>query len=72
MSFFVQAASAFAADVRSLVDDMSRGFVVGGVAGAVVVVLRKARIPDAKRSLILSRWTLAGVIAFLLFILIFD
>lgn len=72
MSFFAQAASAFAADVRSLVDDMSRGFVVGGVAGAVVVVLRKARIPDAKRSLILSRWTLAGVIAFLLFILVFD
>jgi hypothetical protein len=72
VSYFVQAASAFAADVRALVDDVSRGFVVGGVAGAIVVVFRKARIPDAKRSLILSRWTLAGVIAFLLFILIFD
>lgn len=72
MSFFVQAASATATDVRSLVDDISRGFVVGGVAGAIVVVLRKARIPEAKRSLILSRWTLAGVIAFLLFIWILD
>jgi len=39
VSFFVQAASAFAADVRSLVDDMSRGFVVGGVAGVVAFLL---------------------------------
>lgn len=72
MSFIVQAAAALAADARSFVDDIGRGFVLGGVAGAIVVVLRKSRIPAANQTLVLSRWALAGVVAFLLFLLVLQ
>ena len=72
MSSIVHAAAALAADIRSFVDDVGRGFVLGGVAGAIVVVLRKSRIPAASQPLILSRWTLAGVVAFLSLLLLFK
>jgi hypothetical protein len=72
VSFFVQAAAALAADARSFLDDLGRGFVLGGVAGAIVVVLRKSRIPAARQTLVLSRWTLAGIVAFWLFLSVFK
>jgi hypothetical protein len=71
VSFIVQVATTLVAEVRSPVDDVGRGFVVGGVAGAIVVVLRRSRLPPSRQVLVLSRWTLAGVVAFLLFVLAF-
>lgn len=69
MFLIAQVVAAVTADVRSFVDDIGRGFVLGGVAGAIVVVLRRSRIPVASQALVLSRWTLAGVVVFLLFVL---
>jgi hypothetical protein len=61
VSFFVQAASTLAADVRSLVDDLGRGFMSGGIAGAVYVVLCRSRSAHARQALVISACGLVGV-----------
>jgi hypothetical protein len=58
--FFIQAASAFATDVRSFVDDLGRGFMSGGIAGAVYVLLCHSRASQARQAVVVSACGLAG------------
>jgi hypothetical protein len=61
VSFFVQAATTLAADVRSFVDDLGRGFMSGGIAGAFYVLLCHSRSSQARQALVVSACGLAGV-----------
>jgi hypothetical protein len=61
VSFFIQATTTLAADVRSLVDDLGRGFMSGGIAGAVYVVLCRSRSAQARQALVISACGLVGV-----------
>ncbi|HYI81206.1 MAG TPA: hypothetical protein VEW67_10135 [Thermoleophilaceae bacterium] len=61
MSFFVQAANALATDVRSFVDDMGRGFMSGGIAGAIYVLLCRSRSSQARQAMVVSACGLVGV-----------
>jgi hypothetical protein len=61
VSFFIQAASTLAADARSLVDDLGRGFMSGGIAGAVYVVFCRSRSSQARQALVISVCGLVGV-----------
>lgn len=72
MSFIAHAAAALAADVRSFSDDISQGFVLGGIVGAFVVVRQKARLSASRQTLVVSRWALAGAIVFPPAMLVLD
>jgi len=61
VSFFVQAANALATDVRSFVDDMGRGFMSGGIAGAIYVLLCRSRSSQARQAMVVSACGLVGV-----------
>jgi len=61
VSFFIQAASTLAADVRLFVDDLGRGFMSGGIAGAIYVLLCRSRSSQARQALVVSACGLAGV-----------
>ena len=61
MSFFIQAASTLATDVRSFVDDLGRGFMSGGIAGAIYVLLCRSRSSQARHALVVSACGLVGV-----------
>lgn len=61
MSFFVQAANTLAADVRLFVDDLGRGFMSGGIAGAIYVLLCRSRSSQARQALMVSACGLVGV-----------
>jgi hypothetical protein len=66
VSFFVQAANTLAADARSFGDDLGRGFMSGGIAGAVYVVLCRSRSAQSRQALVVSACGLAGVAVVLL------
>lgn len=72
MTSIFQLATTAVAEIRTFVDDIGRGFVLGGVAGAFVVVRQKARLPAFRQTLIASRWALAGAILFPLLMLSLD
>jgi hypothetical protein len=61
VSFFIQAANTLAADARSFVDDLGRGFMSGGIAGAIYVVLCRSRSSQARQALVVSACGFAGV-----------
>lgn len=61
MSFFLQAANTLATDVRSFVDDLGRGFMSGGVAGAIYVLLCRSRPSQARQAVVVSACGLVGV-----------
>ena len=61
MSLIAQAATTLAADVRSFVDDLGRGFMSGGIAGAVYVVISRSRSSATRQALVVSACGLAGV-----------
>jgi hypothetical protein len=61
VSIFIQAASTLATDVRSFVDDLGRGFMSGGIAGAIYVLLCRSRSSQARQALVVSACGLAGV-----------
>jgi hypothetical protein len=56
----VQAASTLAAAFRSLLEDVVLGFASGGIAGALVRVVRGSAWTDPRASLVVSRWALFG------------
>lgn len=68
MTPLFQVAATLVAEIRTLVDDIERGFVLGGVAGAIVVVLRRARLSPDKYLLVAARLTLFLTVIFLLVI----
>ncbi len=72
MNLIFQLATTVVAEMRTLVDDIGRGFVLGGVAGAFVVVRQKAHLAASRQTLVASRWALAGAIVFPLLMLILD
>ncbi len=72
MSPFFQTAAAFVAEIRLLVDDIGRGLVLGGLAGAIIVVLDRGRRPAEKLTLAFGACTLMCVVGFLVVVLIFD
>lgn len=61
MSFFIQSVTTLAADARSFVDDLGRGFMSGGIAGAVYVVLCRSRSSQARQAQVVSACGLVGV-----------
>jgi len=61
VSFIAQVATTLAADVRSFADDLGRGFMSGGIAGAAYVVISRSRGSDRRQALVVSACGLAGV-----------
>lgn len=61
MSLFVQATNTLVADVRSFVDDLGRGFMSGGIAGAIYVLLSRSRSSPTRDALVVSTCGLVGV-----------
>lgn len=72
MTPIFQLATAVVAEIRTFVDDIGRGFVLGGVAGAFVVARQKARLSAFRQTLVASRWALAGAVIFPLLVLGLD
>ena len=61
MSLIAQVATSLASDVRSFVDDLGRGFMSGGIAGAIYVLLCRSRSSQARQALVVSACGLVGV-----------